>query len=127
MASVWVVACNRTSHNLDFLKDFNGKYPMEVALFDQVALTQRLEKLLGEKYLFLKETWGVEFPMEATDDLFVASACQQHNCDQTNFVIVYSFTDDVLYAGIREEGQVSVFSEKKGSSHERIEAWAKDI
>ena len=114
---------NSTSTNLDFLKQLDGKYPFEVKLFDNDAFTQRLQKLLGtSRYNFLKETWGVEMPMEFTNNVFVASGCQAHNCGSTNFIVVYDFSVDVMYAGIREENQVTTYSEDGGSSP-RITKW----
>jgi hypothetical protein len=114
---------NLTSNNLDFLKKLNGKYPYEVKLLDNSALTQRLKKLLGNsRYYFLKETWAVETPMEFTNNLFVASGCQAHNCGSTNFIIVFDFSNNVMYAGIREEGIVKTYSED-GSNSPKVNEW----
>ena len=46
---------NTNSDSLDFLKKFNGKYPNDVKLFDNLTLKLRLQKLLGNRYTFLKE------------------------------------------------------------------------
>jgi hypothetical protein len=127
VAVLALISCNQAVKKLDFLKDLNGKYPNEVALFDNAEFSQRLEKLLGDKYSFLKETCAVETPIVADSSLFVASGCQAHNCDATNFIVVYSFADDALYAGIREEGQVSVFSEKEGSTVKAIDEWSQPV
>jgi hypothetical protein len=125
VASLSIISCGQKTGSLDFLKNFNGKYPEAMALFEHAAFTQRLETLLGrEQYRFLIETWAVEVPMDMLDGVFAASGCERHNCAATNFIIVYSFADDAMYAGVRVEGQVSVFSEKKNSSHKKIEDWA---
>lgn len=107
---------NPTSNNLDFLKKLNGKYPYEAKLFDNAAFTLRLKKLLGKsRYAFLTETWAVETPMEFTNNIFVASACQVHNCSSTNFIIVVDFSKNVMYAGIRDENKVETYSEDGGN------------
>ena len=111
-------------NNLNFLKELDGKYPFEVELFDNTDFTQRLKKLLGNsRYNFLKETWAVEIPIEYKNNVFVASGCQAHNCGSTNFIVVYDFPNDVMYAGIREEDQITTYSENGGSS-EKIIKWA---
>lgn len=114
---------NSTSNNLDFLKKLKGKYPYEVKLFDNSALNQRLKKLLGGiRYNFLKETWAVETPMEFANNIFVASGCQAHNCGSTNFIIVVDFSNNVMYAGIREDDKVKTYSED-GSNSPKVNEW----
>lgn len=116
---------NSLVENLDNLKKLNGKYPYEVKLLQNPVLTKRLKNLLKGRYKFLKETWAVETPIEVNNDIFVASGCQQHNCGNTNFIIVVDFSKDVLYAGIREEQVVKVYSED-GSSNSEIIKWGND-
>ena len=114
---------NSSSNNLDFLKELNGKYPYEVNLFENEAFNQRLKNLLGNKsYNFLKETWSIESPIEFSDNIFVASGCQEHNCGFTNFIIVVDFSKNIMYAGIREEDYVETYSEDGGNSP-KVKAW----
>lgn len=113
-----------TSNNLEFLKELNGKYPSRAKLFDNSSFTQRLKKLLGNsRYNFLSETWAVETPMEFSNNVFVASGCQAHNCGSTNFIVVVDFSKNVMYAGIREEEKVKTYSED-GSNPPKIIEWA---
>lgn len=117
---------NSTLNSLDFLKKLDGKYPYEVKLFHNSILVKRLKKLLGNsRYTFLKETWAVETPMEFANNIFVASACQQHNCGSTNFIIVVDFSNNTIYAGIREEDNVKTYSED-GSYSQKINEWVND-
>jgi hypothetical protein len=114
---------NSTSNSLDFLKKLNGKYPYEAKLFDNSTFTKRLKKLLGNsRYNFLTETWTVESPMEFVNNVFVASGCQAHICSSTNFIIVVDFSKNVMYAGIREEGEVKTYSED-GSNSLKVSEW----
>lgn len=110
---------------LDFLKSYDGKYPHEVKLLDNPALVRRLKALVGNRFSFIKETWAVEIPMEVDAMFFKASACEAHNCGYTNFIIVYDFTTDVLYAGVREEQVVKTYSED-GSKNDEIMYWESD-
>lgn len=109
--------------NLNFLKTLNGKYPNDVKLLDNSSLTQRLKILLGnERYKFLKENWATEIPMSFLNNIFVAEGCQAHNCSSTNFIIVYNFSNNVMYAGIREEENIKTYSED-GSTSIKISEW----
>lgn len=54
----------------------------------------------------------------------MSEACEAHNCDATNFIIVYDSSNDILYAGIREEYQVETYSDD-GSKSKEIEQWAR--
>lgn len=60
-------------------------------------------------------------PMQFSDNIFVAEGCQAHNCGSTNFILVYNFNNNVLYAGIREEEYVKTFSEDGGFSTKIID------
>ena len=111
-----------TGTELDFLRNYAGKYPNDVKLLDNSVLRPRLEKLLGGRFAFVKETWAVEGPMEVKNDMFIASACQAHNCGSTNFIIVADLAKNILYAGVREEEKVKVYSED-GSSNAEIQKW----
>jgi len=109
--------------NLNFLKTLNGKYPFDVKLLQNFALTQRLKILLGnERYNFLIENWATEVPMSFLNNIFVAEGCQAHNCSSTNFIIVYNFSNNVMYAGIREEENIKTYSED-GSNSIKINEW----
>lgn len=108
--------------NLNFLKKLNGKYSWDVKLFENENFKQRLSKLIGnENYSYLIEYWNVEGPMVFSGNVFIAKGCQAHNCNMTNFIIVYDFTNNVMYAGIRKEGWDKTFSEDDGVSPKVIE------
>lgn len=95
-------------------------------MLENGEFTQRLRKLLGtSRYNFLKETWNVETPIEFENNIFVASACQAHNCASTNFIITVDFTNNVMYAGIREEDKVKIYSED-GSRSIIVSDWANE-
>jgi hypothetical protein len=112
------------ANNLDVLRNFNGKYSFDVKLLEKTEFSQRLKTLLGdERYTFLKTHWNVVSPMEVVNDVFVAKACQKHNCHDTNFIIVYDFQKNVMYAGIREESKVSRYSES-GEHSPAVMDWA---
>jgi hypothetical protein len=115
---------SRPIDSLTFLRSYNGKYPYQVKLLDHPALKRRMEKLLGSRFAFLKKTWAVEIPMKVSGNQFSASACQTHNCSSTNFMIVVDLAKNVLYAGIREEGKVTLYSED-GSHNEIMDNWAR--
>jgi clan AA aspartic protease (TIGR02281 family) len=116
---------NLRSNKLDFLKNLNGKYPYEVKLFEESEFTQRLKNLLGNRYEFFEKNHGPETPIKYSNGVFVTWACKKHDCNLTNFIIVYDFSNDVMYAGIREDGQVETYSENGEISPIIIE-WQKN-
>jgi hypothetical protein len=113
-----------TSKNeFGFLREYHGKYPADVKLLEDPRLMPRLEKLLGNRFAFLKETWAVESPMEIRNNFFVASACMAHNCGSTNFIIIIDLLKNVVYAGIREDDKVKTYAEDYSSNAE-LDRWA---
>jgi hypothetical protein len=112
-----------SSNNLNFLKEFNGKYAYEVKLFEYPLLRKRIKQLLDKsRFEFLINAWKVENPIEIEDNIFMATACEQHNCYATNFILVVDLSKDVLTVGIREENEVEIYSEDKSQS-KRIIDW----
>ncbi|MCO6462802.1 MAG: hypothetical protein J5I52_01505 [Saprospiraceae bacterium] len=111
---------------LDTLRTFHNKYPRDVNFLEFAPLMDRVHTLIGdENFQFMKKTWGTEAPMEATQSQFIAWACEPHNCAATNFILIYDFEHDNVYAGVRKEGVAQTFSED-GSSSEKLNAWEAD-
>lgn len=111
-------------NELGFLKSLNGLYPADSKLFDNKIFTQRIKKLLGNRYNFLMEYWAVEVPIEINNNIFVSKGCEARNCDMTNFIIVYDFSSEIMSIGVREEDVVSVYSEGEKNSPVILD-WAK--
>jgi len=110
-------------NNLSYLKRFDGKYPNEVKLLSDKLLAKRLRVLIKNKYQFLLKTWAVETPIEIKNNVLYAWGCQEHNCDNTNFIIAIDLKKNVVYVGIRQHDIVNTYSED-GSSNASVINWA---
>ncbi len=109
---------------LDYLRKYAGKYPVDVKLLEDPRLSPRLEKILGNRFMFVMDTWAVESPIEIRGDKFIASACQQHNCGNTNFIIVADITANKISVGVREEGKTKTYTEA-AVNDPVVEEWLK--
>ena len=76
------------------LKKYVGKYPYEVKLLDNPALKDRLKKLLGPDFAAMKANWNVETPIEIESGVFMASACQAHNCADNRYLLFVDLDKD---------------------------------
>jgi hypothetical protein len=110
---------------LDFLREYAGKYPADIRLMENASFTKRLKTLTGSRYQFLEETWAVETPMEVKGDIFTAEACMAHNCGSTNFIVVVDLANDKMYAGIRENDKVKLYGEDEDHPQE-LKDWEKN-
>jgi hypothetical protein len=109
--------------NLRYLKNLKGKYPSEAALISKGKLKDRIKLLLNHRFEFLQSKWNVENPIELKGTNCILWACQQHNCSNTNFIIVINLDKNVVYAGVREEESITLYSEDSSSNLEVIK-WA---
>ena len=101
-----------TKTNLGFLKKYKGKYPYDVKLLNNPTLKKRIVDLIGiQKYNFMKTTWRVEGGIGVENNMFDASGCEQHNCGNTNFIIVVDLEKNILYIGYRVESEILKFGE----------------
>jgi hypothetical protein len=123
------VATIDTSKNsrasLDFLKDLNGKSCLKY-LLDNLAFKKRLMHLIGNRYKSLKIIAAVESPVMVNNNIVIIEGCQAHNCNMTNVIVVIDLSKNIMYAGIKKEGQIKTYSED-GSSSSEIADWAKKI
>ena len=93
-----------------FLEQYNGQYAYKVKLMENRQVKQALISIMGlSRYNFIKAGCGVENPIEVKDGIFTATACQQHNCADTNFILVINIPGGTVYAGIRENGKVTLY------------------
>lgn len=97
---------------LEYLKNFEGKYPDEVDLLEDPRLRQRMEKLLGDKYEFLIRNFNVVSPIKIEKDGLIASGFPYHSLEHIDFTIVYDFLDDTMYVKVTEDGESRIYSEK---------------
>jgi hypothetical protein len=97
--------------DFDTFKNLEGKYPFEVKLLENTLLEKKIKNLIGNRFYFLKNTWSTEVPIKIEDGFFVASGCEQHNCNNTNFIIVMELKTNKLFVGIREENEIELYSE----------------
>lgn len=114
---------SKPADKLHFLKGSEGKYPDDINLLKREALKKRLKKLLGNRYKFLIKNFNVQTPIEFDGGIYTAFGCRAHNCADTNFMIAYDFSKDILHAGVREAPQVTVYSEN-GDIPGKIMEWA---
>ena len=108
--------------DLNFLKAYNGEYAQNIKLFSNLKFTTRLKMLIGTRYKMVKDTCQVEVPIVIENSQFIAEACQPHNCSSTNYIIIYDFQSGILYAGIRKEDVIRIFSEN-GRKCQKITDW----
>lgn len=110
--------------NLNFLKDYNGKYPYEVKLLENKIIIEEITNLIGEKFSYLKKIWNVEVPMEINNDVFVASACKAHDCGYTNAIIVIKLDTGEFFVGIRTDNKVRTYYDENSSPPKQMIDWA---
>ncbi len=113
------------SEDIVFLTKFKDKLPYDVDLLNIPIIKKRLDKLIGNKYSVLKDTCHVETPIKIDNDEFIAEACQAHNCNATNYIILINLSSNVMYVGIREEQNVRLYSED-GSTSSYLTKWKMD-
>ncbi|MBE2219738.1 MAG: hypothetical protein IAE90_16120 [Ignavibacteria bacterium] len=105
------------SDELEFLRKMKDKYPFEVDLLQNKIIKDRLAKLLGDRFEFIKNIseLGPSTPIEVSGNIFSSYTCMQHNCGFTNYIIVADIAKNEIYVGIREEEKVKLYSENENS------------
>ena len=107
-------------NELAFLTSFNGKYANQSKLFDKKAFTQRLKNLMGDRFDELYTKWMLETPIKIENNTFIAEASELHNAGIVDFIIIFDFSNNVLFAGMKNNLTYELFSEN-GKLHPLLE------
>lgn len=113
-----------TPASLDYMKAYNGKTATAVKLLEDPLLAARIKKLTGETpFEFMKQNWNTETPITVDNDILIAKACKTNECGSTESIILIDLAKNVVFAGIKEKGQVQTYSEN-GTINPAIMQWA---
>nr|WP_315031398.1 hypothetical protein [uncultured Chryseobacterium sp.] len=89
-----------------------GKYPHEIKLFEDKALSDRLKKVVGKDYDEMVKSFNVESPIVSEDGIYKLHGCKQHDCPGYATSIYYDSKNDNLNVSIDKNGKVTDFAEK---------------
>lgn len=104
-------------------KFYCDKYTFNSNFFKNPLLTRRLKNLIGANYSFLMDFWTVTSPTECNDNVLIATGCQAHNCNYTNFIIAIDMQRDILHVGILNEKRGFLYSENPLLLPQKILQW----
>jgi hypothetical protein len=103
---------NAAAANLNFLKQYKGKYPGDVKLFANAALKKRLQKLLGTEFNYpVKSIIQVETPIKVENNFFYVWAMQAHSGGDPSATILADISKNVLYVKIIKDAQTKIYAE----------------
>lgn len=98
----------------DLLKSFDGQYPFDIDLLDNELFTNRIKHLLGDsRFTFMQKYFEVQTPMSVTQSVFIARGCKAHECDSTNFTLIYDIKNNKFYVFIVDNCIVSIYYESE--------------
>lgn len=90
--------------DLMFICGWVGKYPGEVKLLEQPALSSRLKTLLGNQYNFMMGNWNTETPIMMIDSIIHTSGCKAHDCASVSYDLYIDLpTDNINMYAIKND------------------------
>ena len=111
---------------LDFLNNFDGKYPIPAELFEIPLLKERLESMLDSEYSFMISIWETESPIEISNGLFYAWGMKAHSGGDPSAVIMADIKKNVLFVGIKQDGYVKLSSEDGSKAPQKLIDWSNE-
>lgn len=110
--SLFFIACGTPAANdLSFLKNYDKQYPSDARLWEQQPFIDRLKQTVGDTvFASLPSLRGTEMPIEVNGDEAIVAACEQHNCNRSNILIVVDLAANSMAVGVRKEGIVTVYN-----------------
>jgi hypothetical protein len=118
---------NQNQGNLEFLRQYKGKYPHEVQLFKNPVLRKRLKKLMGSRFNYLiNDIFQVETPIRLEGDYFYAWAMQTHSGGDPSAKLIADLGENKLYVEIQQGTQTLIYTEGGSKSIPKsLDAWVK--
>lgn len=103
---------------------YNGKYALDVRLFEQPPLKGRFKALLGKDVKDFLERHEVTPPIEIENAVLFSEGCKPHDCSLDESAIVIDMKKDVIYAGIARKKVLKLYSEKGDTLYpEKLKEW----
>lgn len=115
---------SNTKTNLDFIKEFKGKYPMYINLLAKEPLNTRLKNLLGINYSRFTQNFQTQTPIETKDYIYFVKGCKEHSCVFNESILCIDVKNNLIYVGIINDGVLEIFSENKSKIPEMLQTWA---
>lgn len=107
-----------------YIKNYKGKYPHDLNLFEKGVLKTQLINLLGkEKYNVFLQNMSVQIPIEIINDEYTfITGGAPHSFGYDVACIEIDFVNDKISVGILTEGKdVFYFTEKENKSQKQTE------
>ena len=67
--------------------------------------------MMGKRYDFVKLIWDIENPIKITNDFLSAWGMQLGSGGDPAAIILIDLKKNIIYAAVREEGNLEVYSE----------------
>ena len=99
------------SRSTDIITKSVGKYPHDIKLFEDKAISERLKKLTGAQYDEMVKNFNVEGPITSENGIYKLTGCKQHDCPGFATSIYYDAKNDKLSVSIDKNGKVTNFDE----------------
>ncbi|MCC6329521.1 MAG: hypothetical protein IT174_13480 [Acidobacteria bacterium] len=109
------VAANTTpvdDASLDLLKRSVGKTAAEIGLWENDAITARLEKLLGADYPAMKQNWQTQTPIEAEGSVLSLTGCENNNCGDNQYLMYVDTAANNINVYRFKDGKMKTYTEK---------------
>lgn len=120
-----VKASSENNDDLSFLNKLNGQYTDAFWNIDKPVFYKRIKKLLNNYFETLREICCVESPIEIKDNKLIATACESHNCNSTNYIVIVDILKNKIYVGLRKDDQIKTFTED-GHTPQEMKDWIKN-
>ncbi|MCC7307975.1 MAG: hypothetical protein IT173_10435 [Acidobacteria bacterium] len=98
--------------SLDLLKRSVGKTAAEIGLWENDAITARLEKLLGADYPAMKQTWQTQTPIEAEGSVLSLTGCENNNCGDNQYLMYIDTVNNNINVYRFKDGKMKTYTEK---------------
>lgn len=90
-----------------------GKYPLEVKIFEDKSFNDRIKSITGSEYDAIVKNFNVETPIVSENGVYKFSGCKQHDCPSFQTIIYYDAKTDNINVIINKNEKISSFREKE--------------
>jgi hypothetical protein len=97
----------------NFLKSLDGAYEYGAKSLQNKEFANEIKELMGvNNFNRMASSWNVQSAMTYKNGIYISQACEQANCSNVYFIIIYDFNNQNLVVGTSINNIKNIYKQK---------------
>ncbi len=88
------------------------QYPRDIKIFDNKAVSSRLQEITGDQYEEILKYFETQTPIVTEGGIYKFTGCKEHDCPSFQTIVFYDANTDNFNVLVKQNGSTKVYAEK---------------